>query len=241
MTASYDCSAACWDVKNGTKLRAFVGHSAAVRCVDFSTNIDFLVTGSVDSTVKIWSFTEGSLLRTLEFTYKTESFASYLVKVNIWGAVDCSLKDFDSCHILASNDSVLVDYEIELSTAVVEKRDMLFNSSSMKSFSGFHVDNSSLKVTFMEYDSSNNCGIVAETSFECIAVGRRLVTQRRSIRRIFRLPFIIDRVSHFTILRSGASFGVILGFKFERSRWLLYLAGHNCDETSHFTINVPER
>lgn len=240
MTASYDCSAACWDVTNGTRLRAFVGHSAAVRCVDFSTNIDILVTGSVDSTVKIWSFTEGSLLRTLEFTYKTESPASYLGKVKIWGAVDCSLKHLDSCHILASDDSVLVDYEIRLSTAVLEKKDILFDSSSMKSFSGFHVDNSSLKVTSVEYDSSSSFGIVAETSFECIAAGRRLVTQG-SIGRIFRHPISIDTVSRLRILRSGASFGVMSGFKFEKLQWLLYVAGHNSDVTSHFTIYLPKR
>lgn len=246
MTASRDGSAACWDVTNGTKLRAFVDVDDAVFgvCVDFNTDIDILVTGSI-KTVNIWSFAHGNILCALEFTCGTGRIVSQLHMVKIWGKVGCLMEPVDSFHILAHSGVALVDYEIRLSTgiAVLEKEDILLVPKNIDLFSGFHVDvdDSSLKVLYLEYDSSGRFRIVTETIFECIAVGGRRKVTQSPIRRIFRLPVFMNTVSDLMILRSGDGLDIIVEFNDQKHRCFLSVVGHNSDETSNFIIDLPKR
>ncbi len=65
ITASFDTTAAIWDIHTGHVITQFQGHVAAVFSVDFSVDLEILVTGSADSTVKIWRLFTGNMLQTL--------------------------------------------------------------------------------------------------------------------------------------------------------------------------------
>ena len=54
-----------WDVATGSKLRTLRGHTDRVLAVAFAHNGDYLVSGSMDKTVKIWDVASGREIRTL--------------------------------------------------------------------------------------------------------------------------------------------------------------------------------
>ena len=64
-TASYDNTAACWDIDNGQLMCRYVGHISAVFSLDARRDLNLIVTGSADKTVKIWQLSSGALLNTL--------------------------------------------------------------------------------------------------------------------------------------------------------------------------------
>lgn len=64
-TASYDNTAACWDIESGQLMSRYVGHIAAVFCLDARRCWDLLVTGSADKSVKLWQISSGALLHSL--------------------------------------------------------------------------------------------------------------------------------------------------------------------------------
>ena len=64
-TASYDNTAACWDIDTGQLLCRYVGHISAVFSLDARRDLDLLVTGSADKTVKIWQLSSGLLINSL--------------------------------------------------------------------------------------------------------------------------------------------------------------------------------
>lgn len=45
ITASFDNTAACWDIGTGERLRHYIGHVGAVFTVDYDEDVDVLVTG----------------------------------------------------------------------------------------------------------------------------------------------------------------------------------------------------
>ena len=64
-TASFDTTAACWDFHTGELCNRYSGHVAAVFSVDYSRQLDLVITGSADSTVKIWVLSSGQLIHTM--------------------------------------------------------------------------------------------------------------------------------------------------------------------------------
>ncbi|KAH3833586.1 F-box/WD repeat-containing protein 2-like [Dreissena polymorpha] len=64
-TASYDNTAACWDIDTGTLVCRYVGHISAVFSLDSRRDLDLLVTGSADKTVKVWELSSGAMLHSL--------------------------------------------------------------------------------------------------------------------------------------------------------------------------------
>ncbi|KAK3607895.1 hypothetical protein CHS0354_036720 [Potamilus streckersoni] len=64
-TASYDNTAACWHFATGHLVTRYGGHTSAVFSLDARKDIDIIVTGSADKTVKIWQLSSGILLKTL--------------------------------------------------------------------------------------------------------------------------------------------------------------------------------
>lgn len=62
-TAAYDATVVLWDLDDGHRLKTFRGHTSAVLAVDMIA--DLLVSGSADSTVKVWSISKESLLKSL--------------------------------------------------------------------------------------------------------------------------------------------------------------------------------
>ncbi|XP_062617833.1 F-box/WD repeat-containing protein 2-like [Saccostrea cucullata] len=64
-TASYDNTAACWNLESGQQHSRFVGHVNAVMCIEPIRSLKIVLTGSADSTIKIWDHDSGELLQTL--------------------------------------------------------------------------------------------------------------------------------------------------------------------------------
>lgn len=53
-----DRSIRVWEIETGREVRRLQGHEAAVRCVAFSPDGHLLVSGSADSTLRVWQFEE---------------------------------------------------------------------------------------------------------------------------------------------------------------------------------------
>lgn len=64
-TASFDTTAACWDFDTGRLLNHYTGHVAAVFSIDYSMSLDIVITGSADSTIKVWRLSSAQLIQTL--------------------------------------------------------------------------------------------------------------------------------------------------------------------------------
>lgn len=252
VTASDDCTAACWDVANGTRLKSFVGHTAAVFCVDFNTCVDILVTGSADCTIKIWSFTGGYVLRTLEFKPDNSADGFCVSKVEIWGAVDHMLQPSYSYHILAASHASdclhLMNYEIQRNLTVLEKKDvLLFDDDDDVKLAGFCVVDSTIKVWRLEAFASSDFRDLTEIIFDSVDVCGQRLFFRRPLDRVIRLP-CCDCAYH---VGSGASFDVFLGDRSEvgfglgerhdslAGRGWLFVSRHNSE--SHFKIGLHER
>ena len=48
ITASFDNTAACWDMVTGERVRHYRGHIGAVFTVDYDEEVDVLVTGELE-------------------------------------------------------------------------------------------------------------------------------------------------------------------------------------------------
>ena len=59
----------------GVRRRLFFGHVGAVFSVDYAEEIDLLVSGSADMTVKLWSFSTGILI------YSQHVYTEWVTKV----------------------------------------------------------------------------------------------------------------------------------------------------------------
>lgn len=64
-TASYDNTAASWNMETGQLHSKYVGHVNAVMCVEPVKRHNLVLTGSADLTIKIWDHDSGELLQTL--------------------------------------------------------------------------------------------------------------------------------------------------------------------------------
>lgn len=240
VTASADRTAACWDVTNGTRLKSFVGHTEAVSCVDFNTRLDILVTGSADCTVKIWSFTGGNLLHTLEFKPDNSADGLIVCKVEIWGAVDCMLQPLYSYHILAASHKghglLLMNYEIQRSLTVLEKKDVLLFDEGDVRLAGFCVVGSTIKVWRLEGFDSDDFRDLTEIVFDSVEKSGQRLFVRRPLDRVIRLP----SCNGASYLGGGASFDVFLGERpgvFIVRGWL-FVRQHNSE--SHFKIGLRD-
>jgi WD40 repeat protein/serine/threonine protein kinase len=65
LTGSRDKTLKLWEVKDGRKLRIFVGHEDWVNGVAFSPDGKLVVSGSDDKTVRLWDVATGKLFRVL--------------------------------------------------------------------------------------------------------------------------------------------------------------------------------
>ncbi|XP_041373378.1 F-box/WD repeat-containing protein 2-like [Gigantopelta aegis] len=60
--ASFDGTAACWDILEERRVHLFVGHTSAVFSLDVDEDLSLLVTGSCDKTIKLWSYHDSPFL-----------------------------------------------------------------------------------------------------------------------------------------------------------------------------------
>lgn len=64
VTGGSDKLVKLWD-SSGNFIKSFTGHTAAVQSVQFSKDGKYIVSASVDHTIKIWDVSSGTLIRTL--------------------------------------------------------------------------------------------------------------------------------------------------------------------------------
>lgn len=64
ITGSYDRTVRIWNLDTGTEIRQLLGHTRAVRCLQFDQML--LFTGAMDGTVRMWNWRAGECLRVLE-------------------------------------------------------------------------------------------------------------------------------------------------------------------------------
>lgn len=63
LTGNTDGIAYLWNVKTGSEVRTFVGHTAPVYAVTFSPDSQYVLTGAGDGTMRIWEIETGQELR----------------------------------------------------------------------------------------------------------------------------------------------------------------------------------
>lgn len=63
VSGSRDASLRLWDIKTGQCLSIFLGHQAAVRCVQYDGRL--IVSGAYDYLVKVWDAESETCLHTL--------------------------------------------------------------------------------------------------------------------------------------------------------------------------------
>lgn len=210
VTASFDRTAASWDVRTGKQLRCYMGHVAAVFCVDFDARLDILVTGSADGTLKLWSLSKGDLLRTLESPDRSnEMFRLWILSVQLY----CNTNWHDSFSVLASNEKSVFCWTIDALSTTVVTSEVLFNSVSIHDrLVGWEVDGSFLTVMSqmdMFYPSSNAIG---ETIYEFSeSTGSRFVVRKNNI---FPLS---KQIEIYSYLGSGKCFSAFLGERNEEA------------------------
>ena len=54
VSGSKDCTVQVCDVATGSRLRLFEGHAKTVSCVAWSEKCDYLVSASVDDSIRVW-------------------------------------------------------------------------------------------------------------------------------------------------------------------------------------------
>ncbi|KAI0648210.1 WD40-repeat-containing domain protein [Trametes meyenii] len=64
ITGSYDRTARVWNLETGAALHSLVGHTRAIRALQFDAAK--LITGSMDHTMRVWNWRTGQCLKTLE-------------------------------------------------------------------------------------------------------------------------------------------------------------------------------
>jgi F-box and WD-40 domain protein CDC4 len=83
-----------WDIRSGLCRNVLVGHHASVRCCAVATG-DIIVSGSYDTTVRIWSISRGRCLRGLSgHSDKIYCIAADSKRV-VTGSLDTSVRVWD--------------------------------------------------------------------------------------------------------------------------------------------------
>ncbi|NXN50979.1 FBW10 protein, partial [Rynchops niger] len=64
LSASFDLSIRCWNIRSGACMKVFNGHCGTLTCLDFHE--EQFVSGARDGMVKVWSLESGKCLKTLK-------------------------------------------------------------------------------------------------------------------------------------------------------------------------------
>ena len=65
-TASFDTSVKLWDVEKSTALHILRGHSEPVYTIAFNPDGQYLLSGSFDKCLHVWSVKDGALIKTYQ-------------------------------------------------------------------------------------------------------------------------------------------------------------------------------
>lgn len=161
LTASYCRTATSWDVKTGDQLRCFTGHTAAVLSLDFDARLDILTTGSADGTVKLWSLSNGDLLRTLEIP--DNSSTGWILSVQLF----CDVNWQDHFSVVAGNREIIFSWVVNVSHATAPTFQVPFDSVSIhRRLIGWKFKGSFLTIMSLTEKSCFSSDTMIETSYE---------------------------------------------------------------------------
>jgi len=90
ITGSYDRTARVWNLETGRELHCLIGHTRAVRALQFDEAK--LITGSMDHTMKVWDWRTGTCLRTLEGHTEGVVCLNFDKNILASGSVDSTVK-----------------------------------------------------------------------------------------------------------------------------------------------------
>ncbi|MBD2430400.1 MULTISPECIES: WD40 repeat domain-containing protein [Fischerella] len=65
MSASFDQTIKLWSISTGKCLQVFTGYQVSVTVAKFSTDSQYIVSGSTDHTLKVWNIVTGKCQQTL--------------------------------------------------------------------------------------------------------------------------------------------------------------------------------
>lgn len=64
-SAGEDKMVKCWDLETNKVIRSYHGHLSGVYCLTIHPSLDLLITGSRDSTAKVWDMRTKACVHTL--------------------------------------------------------------------------------------------------------------------------------------------------------------------------------
>ena len=155
VTASFDATAVIWKLETGAAVRQYRGHVAAVFTVDFNEQLDILVTGSADSTVKVWTLWQQETPELLCSLPQQRS--AWIIQVNIyWNPAD------EHYHLLSRDNMSIEAWKMDRNShQILEVGDWKNPHDDL--IAGLQLTGS--KVTYATMDPFNICYTV-ERSLE---------------------------------------------------------------------------
>jgi F-box and WD-40 domain protein MET30 len=90
ITGSYDRTARVWNLETGREIHCLIGHTRAVRALQFDEAK--LITGSMDHTMRVWDWRTGKCLRVLEGHTEGVVCLNFDSNVLASGSVDTTVK-----------------------------------------------------------------------------------------------------------------------------------------------------
>ncbi|KAI0781298.1 quinon protein alcohol dehydrogenase-like superfamily [Trametes elegans] len=90
ITGSYDRTARVWNLETGAEVHTLVGHTRAIRALQFDAAK--LITGSMDHTMRVWNWRTGQCLKTLEGHTEGVVCLNFDSNVLASGSVDTTVK-----------------------------------------------------------------------------------------------------------------------------------------------------
>ena len=164
ITASFDTTAALWNIHTCESVQHYEGHVAAVFSVDFNVDLNLLVTGSADSTVKVWNFREGKMLQNLP-----QHRSAWITQVKLFYSSDIAAP---VCYFILSRDNVSIHlWTINKESHKVELSDEWQNPHN-DLVPGLQVRGS--KVAFASMDTFNICYMVQSCLTELQRIKQRV-------------------------------------------------------------------
>ncbi len=146
-------------------MQHYEGHVAAVFSVDFSVQHNILVTGSADSTVKVWKFHEGEMLLNLP-----QHRSAWITQVKLYK--NCSSPNSGSSYFILSRDNVSIHlWKIQFDTHQLELSDEWQNPNN-DLVPGLQVRGA--KVGFASMDTFNTCYIVESCLTQLTQIKQRM-------------------------------------------------------------------
>ncbi|MGL5870870.1 MAG: WD40 repeat domain-containing protein [Xenococcaceae cyanobacterium] len=144
-----------WEINTGEEIASLRGHSDRVRCLSLSLDGKFLVSGSVDRTIKLWNLATKELIRTFGDVSSGHLGAVLSVAINvngknlISGSADKTTKIWDV--ETGKEINSFTDYVEQVTSVAISPDYDVFASASLENnFKFRNINNGEIKRTISE-------------------------------------------------------------------------------------------